>query len=362
MKIKNIAFSRIMKKYLILLFIILLMENSWAEGDSKTNPAARKGNSLHHVYIPPGFSLQAPKKAHYADNGIEIDLYAREFALGNAVYAEVFTGQKDKNFTLLKITYDGSPVPFTKTDWGFRGFFGISPEALPGEKTLIIQYSLEGLVIDKIYTLAVKKSQFPVYTTPLDLGKFSDTRRRTAEEIKFINDSQEKKNRAFTLKSPDLMEDLLSHPRDIHYITSPFWSKRVYMNYRVKNGEKVLQKSSSNIHKGIDLKGETGTPVFSIASGTVALAEELYYEGYMIIISHGNGIYSYFMHMSGVKVKPGDVVRAGDIIGLVGSTGVSTAAHLHVSFIIRGVQVDPLSMLQLPIRDITAESSVSKLK
>ena len=79
-------------------------------------------------------------------------------------------------------------------------------------------------------------------------------------------------------------------------------------------------------------------------------AEKLYFEGNMVIVDHGNRIFSYYMHMSEIRVNPGDLVEAGQVVGLVGSTGMSTAAHLHVSVVINGVQADPLSFLARPYR------------
>ena len=333
--------------------MVLLWSSSQADQAGEKTGRPIRGNSLHHVYIPPGFTLTSPKKVRFTDGGLIIDISSKDFSQGNAAYVEI-SSKESAACSVTRMTFDGAAVLLTRASWGYRGFFAISPDTIPGDKTVTVLYSQDGLVRGKKFTLPVKKTGFAVYTSPLDLGKFSDTRKRTPEEIRFINESQEKKNRAFTSRNEDLVESILSHPRDIHYVTSPFWSKRVYMNYRIKNGGKVMEKSSSNIHKGVDLKGETGTPVFSLASGKVVLAEELYYEGFMVIINHGNEMISYFMHMSTVKVKKDDMVKAGDVIGLVGSTGVSTAAHLHVSFIIRGIQVDPLSILHLPVRDLNA--------
>jgi len=74
----------------------------------------------------------------------------------------------------------------------------------------------------------------------------------------------------------------------------------------------------------------------------VVLAEPLFVRGGAVIIDHGAGVYSNFWHMSQIDVKPGDVVQTGDQLGLVGTTGLSTGAHLHWEIRVNGLAVDPL--------------------
>jgi murein DD-endopeptidase MepM/ murein hydrolase activator NlpD len=169
--------------------------------------------------------------------------------------------------------------------------------------------------------------------------------------VAFIQRCAEKKRKVFSALSADTLGPVMSHPRDFHHITSPFWSKRVYMQYRFKNKRKIMLGNKQSIHGGLDLRGKAGEPVFALASGLVAIAENMYYEGNFVVIDHGNRIFSYYMHMKECTVKEGDLVKGGDKIGLVGSTGISTAAHLHVSLVIQGIQVDPLSLLPLPVKD-----------
>lgn len=138
-------------------------------------------------------------------------------------------------------------------------------------------------------------------------------------------------------------------PRDMHKITGDYWRKRVYLSYQKKGKKKVKVEGRKRFHRGVDLKGAVGSPVFAMADGTVVLSHTMFYEGNMVIIDHGNQIFSYYQHLDSRKVKEGDRVAAGDIIGGVGATGMVTGPHLHVAFSIRGVHVDPLSILSLPV-------------
>ena len=243
-------------------------------------------------------------------------------------------------------------ILISKRSWGYRGLFGIHPGTRPGRKKIKVNYSIEGISKKAVYYLKISKSAFKFYKRPLDLGKYSDVEyQQKPGVLAFIRKCTVKKKKAFSKTSKDLFGSDFSHPRNMHYITSPFWATRLVMRYRKRRGRKRRLKNKVNIHRGLDFRGKTGTPIYSLADGRVALAEPMYYEGNFIIIDHGNRIFSYFMHLSKFKVKRGDIIRGGDIIGFVGSTGITTASHLHLSLMINGVQVNPLSLLPLPFRD-----------
>jgi murein DD-endopeptidase MepM/ murein hydrolase activator NlpD len=161
----------------------------------------------------------------------------------------------------------------------------------------------------------------------------------------------EKKKEAFSRSGKDIISASFSHPRDIHAVTSPFWARRVYRRFKAVNGSRKYLSPENGTHRGLDLQGREGDPVYAIADGTVVLAEPMFYEGGFTVIDHGNMIFSYYMHQSKINVAAGRRVRAGETIGRVGSTGIVTGAHLHVSLVINGVHADPLSLLPLRIRD-----------
>jgi hypothetical protein len=93
-------------------------------------------------------------------------------------------------------------------------------------------------------------------------------------------------------------------------------------------------------HEGVDFSAYGGTPVFAPAAGTVALAEPLFVRGGAVIINHGLGVHSGYYHLSSVTVSPGQQVEAGDPLGEVGTTGLSTGNHLHWDLLINGVWVN----------------------
>jgi murein DD-endopeptidase MepM/ murein hydrolase activator NlpD len=100
-------------------------------------------------------------------------------------------------------------------------------------------------------------------------------------------------------------------------------------------------------HGGADFLSGAGTPVHAPNAGRVAAARDLFFTGNTVIIDHGMGVVSLLAHLSVLSVREGDVVEAGQVIGLVGATGRVTGPHLHWGVTVTGARVDPLSILFL---------------
>jgi murein DD-endopeptidase MepM/ murein hydrolase activator NlpD len=93
-------------------------------------------------------------------------------------------------------------------------------------------------------------------------------------------------------------------------------------------------------HEGVDYSAYAGTPVYAPAAGTVVLAEPLYVRGGAVIIDHGLGVFTGFYHLSAVHATAGQHIEPGDLLGEVGTTGLSTGNHLHWDMLINGIWVD----------------------
>ena len=112
-------------------------------------------------------------------------------------------------------------------------------------------------------------------------------------------------------------------------------------NQRVYNG------TPKSPHSGMDIAAPAGTPVKAPADGVVSFADAgLYLTGGTLVLDHGHGISSNFLHLSRIDVRPGDVVRQGDVIGAVGATGRATGPHLHWGMNWFDVRIDPLLVLE----------------
>ena len=117
--------------------------------------------------------------------------------------------------------------------------------------------------------------------------------------------------------------------------TSPYGSRRTYGN-----------SPAITAHAGEDFSAAPGTPVFAPAAGTVVLAESLFVRGNAVVLDHGGGVYTGYWHLSELNVKAGEQVARGQRLGAVGSTGLSTGAHLHWEMRVGGLPVDPLQWVE----------------
>ena len=100
-------------------------------------------------------------------------------------------------------------------------------------------------------------------------------------------------------------------------------------------------------HSGMDIAAPTGTPVQAPAAGVVTFADpDLYLTGGTLLIDHGHGVSSNFLHLSRIDVKVGDRVAQGQVVGAVGATGRATGPHLHWGMSWFDVRVDPLLVLE----------------
>ncbi len=107
------------------------------------------------------------------------------------------------------------------------------------------------------------------------------------------------------------------------------------------------------MHSGVDFTAPTGTPIYATGNGVIETAEmNRHGYGRMVVIDHGYGYETLYAHMSQIKVRPGQKVKRGEIIGLVGNTGVSTAPHLHYEVIRNGRKVNPVNYFY---NDLTPE-------
>lgn len=112
---------------------------------------------------------------------------------------------------------------------------------------------------------------------------------------------------------------------------------------------RVFNGKTQSTHYGLDFRVHTGTPVTAMNDGTVLLARFLYYEGNFVAIDHGQGLLTLYLHLSELKVKEGDPVKRGQVVGLSGGTGRATGPHLDVRVRWQGIYLDPARLLQLPL-------------
>jgi murein DD-endopeptidase MepM/ murein hydrolase activator NlpD len=104
-----------------------------------------------------------------------------------------------------------------------------------------------------------------------------------------------------------------------------------------------------SMHQGLDYAAPTGTPVSAVNAGTVLLAGPLYFEGNCVVLDHGQGLLTLYLHLSEIKVKQGERIARGQEIGLSGGTGRATGPHLHLAVRWQGVYLNPATLLTLKV-------------
>jgi murein DD-endopeptidase MepM/ murein hydrolase activator NlpD len=187
---------------------------------------------------------------------------------------------------------------------------------------------------------AVVGGKYPKVKVALSVeGKFTEP---TPEQEKEIEESQQIKKDYLSRVTPDRQwSGAFTAPADAA-ISDVFGSERIF------NGK------TSSPHQGMDFRVPSGTPVMAMNDGTVLLARLLYFEGNFVVLDHGQGLLTLYLHLSEFKVKEGDRIKRGQVIGLSGGTGRATGPHLHAAVRWQGTYLDPAGLMQLRLPSVAA--------
>ena len=207
---------------------------------------------------------------------------------------------------------------------------GIDAKKVPGDYSLSIFLSDE-LLIEKV--IKVSKSDF--YITKIIITPELEEKGFTASNI----------SENISTKEAIIVYNIINNYSPKAYFNQAFISPLdeivdvgAFGNIRKDNGVTIQ-------HLGVDLDAIEGTPIYAINDGQVVFVEELTVFGKTIIIDHGLGIYSLYLHLSEFNVSEKESLSKGEIIGFSGNTGWSTGPHLHLSIKINGASVDPLKFI-----------------
>lgn len=116
-------------------------------------------------------------------------------------------------------------------------------------------------------------------------------------------------------------------------------------------------RGASRNHKGIDIPGPVGTPIYATADGMIGRAQWVSGYGKYVEINHGNAVQTRYGHLSAMNVVPGQRIRKGDVLGYMGSTGRSTGSHLHYEVRIAGEAINPMAFLS-PVKGDANDSKL----
>src|SRR5262245_36900387 len=236
----------------------------------------------------------------------------------------------------LRGTWQGHDVffSFNASDGTWYGLAGVGVDAAAGRSLLALEATMiSGERFSFAHPVRISRATYP--TTHLSVPhQFTEP---DAETLARIKEEQALKNEAFARVTPSrLWSGKFVAPID-SVLTNEFGVRRTF-NHKVQS-----------VHQGIDLLAETGMPVGAMNSGVVVIAREMFYEGGFVVIDHGQGLLTLYMHLSEIKVNEGERVRARQIIAMSGGTGRATAPHLHVGVRWQGIYIDPAALLTLPL-------------
>jgi len=193
-----------------------------------------------------------------------------------------------------------------------------------------VDLSLNGSVISR--TVTVIKKEYPVQRLklPKDMVELSpENEARVERELKMTS-------AIWPHESARVWDGGFLNPREGEIVTK-FGLRR------------IINKIPKSPHSGVDVAAEEGEEVRAPNNGVAIVTDNLFYSGNSIFLDHGQGIFTMFFHLSKILVTPGQQVKKGDVIGLVGSTGRSTGAHLHWGVRIQGARVDPMELVHLKL-------------
>ncbi|MBN2125260.1 MAG: M23 family metallopeptidase [Deltaproteobacteria bacterium] len=211
----------------------------------------------------------------------------------------------------------------------WRGFIAADLRTRPGTYPLVVRIPPSGRearcpirILEKDY--GVRRLTLPKKMVDLD----AETLKRVHEESRVMKD----------LWEMPICEPLWTGPflRPVPGdVVGPFGRRS------------IINEQPRSPHSGVDLRGESGTPVMAANGGRVVLTSDHFFSGNSVVIDHGGGIYSMYFHLREIAVKQGQEVDKGQVIGLVGATGRATGPHLHWGIRINGARVDPLQFTEV---------------
>ena len=224
--------------------------------------------------------------------------------------------------------FNNKKIYFNPSKDSFKAIVAIDYFTEPGKYDLEI--SSNGSTLKQVVEVIKKEYEVQQLTLPKHMVELSakDEARAERDQQKMAAIWPNETGRSWT---GDFVNPLEGE------IITPFGVRRIINN---------IPKSP---HTGVDVKGNKGDKIIAPNNAVVALVDNQFFAGKALVLNHGQGIYTMFFHLSKVLVKPGQEVKKGDVIALVGSTGRATGPHLHWGARVQGARIDPLELVHLKL-------------
>src|SRR5215469_3885002 len=211
---------------------------------------------------------------------------------------------------------------------------GVPVETAPGAYELRLTEALaSGKTVQVSRKIKITRATYPKITVKV-AKQYTEP---NPEQLKNINADKEVKQKVFATETGERLWAGSFEPPVSAAISDVFGTAR------------VINQAVQSRHLGLDYGVPAGTAVHAVNRGTVILARPLYFEGSCVVIDHGQGLFSPYLHLSEFSVKAGDQVETGQLIGMSGGSGRATGPHLHLAIRWQGVYLNPALLLQLKI-------------
>lgn len=236
-----------------------------------------------------------------------------------------------KGVIVRSVDFDGNATPWYSVGASIRAVRGLPLTAKTGTRPLTVKLSNGQLVQATVHVIPKEKPTLAMPSIPAALG--GNTVQSEVKLISTLAEENKKITNLFSQKKA-LWFVPFRPPVSTPVVTDVFGYSR--------------QGSATTItHKGTDYRAPVGTPVYAMNRGVVRLKRLFRNYGNTIIIDHGLGVMTYYMHLSRTRVAEGQLVLPGQLIGFSGDTGYVSGAHLHLTVRINGASVDPEKFLQV---------------
>lgn len=251
----------------------------------------------------------------------------RQLTAGDPLGVRVRWAAHSAHVTNVSVSFDGKDERLLLGTDGARAIVPVPLATVPGAYTLSVRLTDEFGITHRdtqnVAVLPLKGAVETIHLPPKVLA--SDTPQAWAKEQQALAGASAK-----------------SAPR-------PLWTDPFEMPVRgaesagFGSARRYAPGGPVSYHTGLDLAAPEGTPIHATNDGTVVLARELPISGNVVAIDHGGGVVSLYFHQSKILVHDGESVKRGDVIGLVGTTGLSTGPHLHWEMRVDGVPTNPVA-------------------
>lgn len=264
----------------------------------------------------------ATLQIHAASSGLKLPRESR--VPGGIAYIDLPSAS-----TAPVVKFEGRECAVIKRGDHWTAIVGIPLATAPGAQKITVQSSKGSSEV----AFQVKSKKYRTqYLTIQDQRKVEPN----PEDLKRIASETARSDAALSRFTADESRDLELLAPIEGARSDSFGSRRVF------NGQ------PRNPHSGMDIAAPRGTPIRAPAAGKVVEAGEFFFNGNTLYIDHGNGLVTMYCHLDKVAVKAGDVVKRGDLLGTVGSTGRVTGPHLHWGIALNRAMVDPALFLPAP--------------